>query len=140
MGNRLKSTTTTAPPARQARRRQFGEDGRTLGTAGHALVVSALALVFGAAMLNYMDRQALALLKPQLEVQFGWSDSDYAHINSGFQLATIASMLAVGWFVDRVGLRAGYAIGVGGWSIAQMSHVLVTTVAGFFTTRVALAA
>lgn len=101
---------------------------------------AALALVFGAAMLNYMDRQALALLKPQLEVEFGWTDGDYAHINSGFQLATIGSMLAVGWFVDRVGLRAGYAIGVGGWSIAQMTHVLVTTVTGFFTTRVALAA
>jgi ACS family hexuronate transporter-like MFS transporter len=73
-------------------------------------------------------------------VQFGWTDTDYAHINSGFQIATIASMLAVGWFVDRVGLRAGYAIGVGGWSIAQMTHVLVTTVTGFFSTRVALAA
>src|SRR5690349_3709315 len=33
---------------------------------------AALALVFGAAMLNYMDRQALALLKPELEAQFGW--------------------------------------------------------------------
>ncbi len=109
-------------------------------TAADSVRWAALALVFGAAMLNYMDRQALALLKPTLEVQFGWSDGDYAHINSGFQLATIASMLAVGWFVDRVGLRAGYAIGVGGWSIAQMSHVLVTTVTGFFTTRVALAA
>jgi len=100
----------------------------------------ALALVFGAAMLNYMDRQALALLKPTLEVEFGWSDSDYAHINSGFQITTIASMLIVGWFVDRVGLRLGYAVGVGGWSIAQMCHVLVTTVTGFFSVRVALAA
>ena len=108
-------------------------------TAADGMRWAALALVFGAAMLNYMDRQALALLKPQLEEQFGWSESDYAHINSGFQIATIASMLAVGWFVDRVGLRAGYAIGVGGWSIAQMTHVLVTTVTGFFTTRVALA-
>ena len=101
---------------------------------------AALALVFGAAMLNYMDRQALALLKPELETQFEWSESQYAHINSGFQLATIASMLAVGWFVDRVGLRAGYAIGVGGWSLAQMTHVLVTTVTGFFSTRLALGA
>jgi MFS transporter, ACS family, hexuronate transporter len=108
-------------------------------TAADGVRWAALALVFGAAMLNYMDRQALALLKPELEAQFGWSESDYAHINSGFQIATIASMLAVGWFVDRVGLRAGYAIGVGGWSIAQMTHVLVTTVTGFFTTRVALA-
>jgi ACS family hexuronate transporter-like MFS transporter len=101
---------------------------------------AALALVFGAGMLNYMDRQALALLKDPLQEQFGWSESDYAHINSGFQIATIASMLAVGWFVDRVGLRAGYAIGVGGWSLAQMTHVAVTTVAGFFSTRVALGA
>ena len=101
---------------------------------------AALALVFGAAMLNYMDRQALALLKPELEAQFGWRESEYAHINSAFQIATIASMLAVGWFVDRAGLRIGYAIGVGGWSLAQMTHVLVTTVNGFFVTRFTLGA
>jgi ACS family hexuronate transporter-like MFS transporter len=101
---------------------------------------AALALVFGAAMLNYMDRQALSLLKDPLQQQFKWTESDYAHINSGFQIATIASMLAVGWFVDRVGIRAGYAVGVGGWSLAQMTHVLVTTVTGFFTTRFVLGA
>ncbi len=100
---------------------------------------AALALVCAAAMLNYLDRQALSLLKPDLAAQFGWSDVDYAHINSGFQIATIVSMLLVGWFVDRVGLRAGYAAGVGGWSLAQIGHVLVTTIAGFFTVRVALA-
>jgi MFS transporter, ACS family, hexuronate transporter len=109
-------------------------------TAADGVRWAALALVFGAAMLNYMDRQALALLKPELEVQFKWSESDFAHINSGFQIATMASYLAVGWFVDRVGLRAGYAIGVGGWSLAQMTHVLVTTVTGFIATRAALGA
>ena len=108
-------------------------------TAADAARWAALALVFGAAMLNYMDRQALALLKPELAEQFDWSDSDYAHINSGFQIATIASMLAVGWLVDRAGLRAGYAIGVGGWSLAQMAHVAVTSVTGFFSVRVVLA-
>ena len=51
-------------------------------TAADTMRWAALALVFGAAMLNYMDRQALALLKPQLEVEFGSSDPDYAHINS----------------------------------------------------------
>lgn len=99
----------------------------------------ALALVCAAAMLNYLDRQALSLLKPELAAQFQWSDVDYAHINSGFQLATIVAMLVVGWFVDRVGLRAGYAAGVGGWSLAQIAHVFVTSVAGFFSVRVALA-
>ncbi len=99
---------------------------------------AALALVFSAAIINYLDRQAIALLKPTLEAEFGWSDIDYAHIVSGFQLATVLSILAVGWFVDRVGLRAGYAIGVGGWSFAQMLHAVVTTVTGFFWVRVAL--
>lgn len=99
-----------------------------------------LALVFGAALLNYVDRQTIALLKPELEEEFGWSDRDYAHIVSAFQLATIFSMLAVGWFVDRVGLRAGYAFGVGGWSLAQMAHAFVSTVSGFFAVRAVLGA
>ncbi len=98
----------------------------------------ALALVFAAAMINYIDRQAIALLKPELEKEFGWSDLDYAHIVSGFQLATVSSILLVGWFVDRVGLRVGYAIGVGAWSLAGMAHALVTTVGGFIGVRVAL--
>jgi len=98
----------------------------------------ALILVFGAAMINYIDRQAIALLKPTLEIEFGWSDLDYAHIVSGFQLATAASMLAAGWFVDRLGLRVGYAIGVGAWSLAGIAHALVTSVAGFVGVRIAL--
>jgi ACS family hexuronate transporter-like MFS transporter len=101
---------------------------------------AALALVFFAAMINYIDRQAIALLKPMLEQEFGWSDVDYAHIVSGFQLATVASIFLVGWFVDAVGLRLGYAIGVGGWSLAAMAHAFVTTVTGFFTVRVILGA
>ena len=98
----------------------------------------ALILVFGAAMINYIDRQAIALLKPTLEVEFGWSDLDYAHIVSGFQLATAASMLVAGWFVDRLGLRVGYAIGVSAWSLAGIAHALVTSVAGFVGVRIAL--
>jgi ACS family hexuronate transporter-like MFS transporter len=99
---------------------------------------AALALVFAAAMINYIDRQAIALLKPMLEDEFGWTDLDYAHIVSGFQLATVCSIMAAGWFVDRVGLRWGYAIGVGAWSLAGIAHAFVTTVAGFVGVRIAL--
>jgi len=108
------------------------------GAGGDRLRWAALALVFFAAMINYIDRQAIALLKPMLEDEFGWSDVDYAHIVSGFQLATVASIFLVGWFVDTVGLRVGYAIGVGGWSLAAMMHAFVTTVSGFFAVRVVL--
>ena len=99
---------------------------------------AALSLVFSAAMINYIDRQTIALLKPILEVEFGWSDIDYAHIVSGFQIAIIGSTLLVGWFVDRVGLRTGYALGVGGWSFAAIAHAFVSTVTGFMWARVVL--
>jgi MFS transporter, ACS family, hexuronate transporter len=100
---------------------------------------AALALVFFAALLNYADRQILAILKPTLEVEFNWTDRDYGHMSSAFQLATMFSLLAVGWFVDRVGLRWGYAWGVGVWSLAGMAHALMTTVAGFIGVRIVLA-
>ncbi|MBI1338807.1 MFS transporter [bacterium] len=107
-------------------------------TAADRIRWAALVLVFFAALLNYLDRQAIALLKPALSEDLGWSDLDYAHIVSGFQIATILSMLAVGWFVDRVGVRVGYALGVGGWSLTQMAHAFVTTVSGFFWVRALL--
>jgi ACS family hexuronate transporter-like MFS transporter len=99
----------------------------------------ALALVFFAALLNYADRQILAILKPTLEEEFNWTDRDYGHMSSAFQLATMFSLLAVGWFVDRVGLRWGYAWGVGVWSLAGMAHAVMTTVAGFIGVRSVLA-
>ena len=64
-----------------------------------------VALVFVAIMLNYVDRQILALLKPTLEAEFRWSDSDYANMVSAFQFAAAVAFLGTGWFIDRVGLR-----------------------------------
>ena len=97
-----------------------------------------LALTFAATTLNYVDRQVIALLKPLLEREFGWRDTDYAHIVSGFQAATAASFLFAGWFVDRMGLRRGYAIGVGAWSVAAAAHALAATVGQFLGVRIAL--
>lgn len=58
---------TTAPPAPRARRRQTGEDGRTLATAGHALVVSALALAFGALLSAPGLHKSATSLQPGFE-------------------------------------------------------------------------
>ncbi|MEZ5938396.1 MAG: MFS transporter [Hyphomonadaceae bacterium] len=101
---------------------------------------AALALVFFAALLNYLDRQTIAFLKAPMSDEFGWSDGDYAHIVSAFQLATIVCTLLAGWFMDRVGLRAGYAFGVGGWSLAQIGHAVFTSVTSFYWVRAALGA
>lgn len=99
-----------------------------------------LALVFVAIMLNYVDRQVLALLKPTLEARFDWSDRDYGHMASAFQFAAAFGYLGVGWFIDRVGLRRGFALGVGIWSLACMAHAFAATVVQFVTARAILGA
>ncbi len=99
-----------------------------------------VALIFVAIMLNYVDRQILALLKPTLEAQFRWSDQDYANMGTASQVATAVAFLGTGWFIDRVGLRRGFASGVAVWSLAAMAHALVATVGGFIAARVVLSA
>ena len=97
-----------------------------------------VSLAFAAIMLNYVDRQIIAILKPTLQTQFGWTNRDYSHMASAYQLAAALAFLGSGWFIDRIGLRKGFAIGVGAWSLAGMAHALVATVSGFVTARVAL--
>jgi len=97
-------------------------------------------LVFFAIMLNYVDRQILALLKPTLEAEFKWSDQDYANMLSAFQVSAAVAFLGTGWFIDRVGLRIGFALGVAVWSLAGMAHAFATTVNAFIVSRVVLGA
>lgn len=99
-----------------------------------------VALAFVAIVLNYVDRQIIALLKPTLQLEFDWSERDYSHMASAFQFAAAISFLGTGWFIDRVGLRKGFALGVGIWSLAGMAHAFVTTVGGFIAARAVLGA
>nr|WP_295659088.1 MFS transporter [Polymorphobacter sp.] len=99
-----------------------------------------IVLLFVAITLNYVDRQVLALLKPTLEAEFHWSDQQYAHLGSTFQIAAAAALLFVGPFVDRVGVRRALGIGVAVWSLAGMAHSFASSVQQFVVARVALAA
>ena len=99
-----------------------------------------VALLFVGNALNYVDRQVLALLKPTLEAEFHWSDAEFAHLGSSFQIAAAGALLFVGWFVDRLGVRVAYAIAVVVWSAAGMAHALAQTVQQFVIARIVLAA
>src|SRR5271157_90981 len=54
------------------------------------------ALLFLGTTVNYVDRQVVGLLKPILEQQFKWTESDYANIVFCFQLAYAIGLLLVG--------------------------------------------
>lgn len=89
------------------------------------------ALLLFAAIINYIDRQVIGILKPTLVDTFGWSDERiYSSIIFCFQLAYAIGFLFAGKFMDAIGVRRGFAISVTLWSIAAMAHGL----AGFVTT------
>ncbi len=92
------------------------------------------ALLFFATTVNYLDRQVLSLLKPTLEDEFGWSNTDYANIASVFQFAYAISMLFAGRFVDKLGTKKGYAWAIIIWSLAAMMHAYAIPIGQLFST------
>lgn len=95
-------------------------------------------LLFFATTVNYIDRQILALLKPILDDQLHWTNTEYGEVNAAFQGAYALGLLFFGVFVDRVGTKIGYAVSIAAWSLSAIGHGLVGSVSGFFRARVAL--
>jgi ACS family hexuronate transporter-like MFS transporter len=88
-------------------------------------------LLLGAAVINYIDRQVIGILKPTLAGTFGWSDERiYSSIVFCFQLAYALGFIFAGRVMDAIGVRRGFAISVTLWSIAAVAHGL----AGYVTT------
>lgn len=93
------------------------------------------ALLFCATTINYVDRQVLGVLAPQLQSTVGWNEIQYGYIVTAFQAAYAIGLLVVGRFIDRFGTRIGYAVAIGLWSLAAMGHALVHTALGFGVAR-----
>lgn len=83
-------------------------------------------LVFFATTINYLDRQVISLLKPTLEKEFTWTESDYANIVVAFQFAYAIGMVGAGRIIDKVGTKIGYALTLFLWSIASILHAFAT--------------
>src|SRR5579871_488704 len=93
------------------------------------------ALLFFITTLNYMDRQVLGVLAPELQRVIRWNEIEYGNIVTVFQAAYAAGLLLAGRFIDRAGTRLGYAIAIGVWSLATMGHSLARSVLAFAASR-----
>ena len=96
------------------------------------------ALLFFATTVNYLDRQVLSLLKPALEVEFNWSDTDYANIVMVFQFVYAISMLFAGRIIDWLGTKAGFAWALVVWSVGAVLHAFAKGTGGFMFARAVL--
>ncbi|MDN3582539.1 MFS transporter [Mucilaginibacter flavus] len=97
-----------------------------------------VSLLFFATTINYLDRQVIGLLKPVLEVEFKWTESDYGYIVMAFSTAYAAGLLVFGGFIDKIGTKLGYTISLIVWSVAAMLHAIVKSTFGFGVVRAAL--
>lgn len=95
-------------------------------------------LVFLATTVNYIDRQVIGILKPTLQLEFGWSEIDYSNIVFAFTLAYAMGLLVTGRLIDRLGTKRGYAVALTLWSAAAMAHAAARSMTGFATARFAL--
>jgi MFS transporter, ACS family, hexuronate transporter len=95
-------------------------------------------LLFFATTVNYIDRQILSLLKPILDEQLQWTNTEFGYVNSAFQGAYGIGLLIFGWFIDKYGTKIGYTVSIAAWSVAALGHALVGSVTGFLFARIAL--
>ncbi len=86
-------------------------------------------LLFGSVALNYIDRNIIGILKQPLSDELRWSERDYAHIASAFQMAYAFGYLFGGRVVDRLGVKRGLPWFVFLWSLAAAGHGLVSLIA-----------
>ncbi|NJO14003.1 MAG: MFS transporter [Rhizobiales bacterium] len=75
-----------------------------------------------AGVFNAMDRPIIAILKPDMMADFGWSDSDFGDLAAVTQFSAAFAFLFTGWLVDRLGVRNSMMAGVTTWSFAAMAH------------------
>jgi MFS transporter, ACS family, hexuronate transporter len=75
-----------------------------------------------AGVFNAMDRPIIAILKPDMMADFGWSDSDFGDLAAVTQFSAAFAFLFTGWLVDRLGVHRSMQVGATAWSFAAMAH------------------
>jgi ACS family hexuronate transporter-like MFS transporter len=91
-----------------------------------------------AGILGLIDRQIIAVLKPTISAELGWSDKDYGNLSAWFQFSIAIALLGAGPLADRLGVKLSNAIGVFSWSVVAMVHGLAHSLIQFTVARASL--
>lgn len=79
-------------------------------------------LLFFATTINYVDRAVIGILKPTLMEDLHWTESDFSIVIMWFSFAYAIGYAVAGRFMDKLGVRVGYALAVLVWSLAAIAH------------------
>jgi ACS family hexuronate transporter-like MFS transporter len=91
-----------------------------------------------AGVFNAMDRPIIAILKPDMMADFGWTNSDFGDLAAVTQFSAAFAFLGTGWLVDRLGVHRSMQVGATAWSIAAIAHGWAVTTWHVVAARVGL--
>src|SRR5215470_5829631 len=69
-------------------------------------------LLFASTVINYIDRQTLSVLAPNLKIQYQWNNQQFAALVIAFRVAYSVGQTVAGRLIDRIGTRKGLTITV----------------------------
>ena len=100
-----------------------------------------IALIALATVINYIDRQSLSVLWPQIAEELYPSHSSderkeiYAWISIVFVFSYAFGQAIFGKIFDLIGTRLGFALSIGVWSISTALHAVARGVGSFILFR-----
>jgi len=95
-------------------------------------------LLFAITTINYMDRNILGVLKPTIQGDLQFTETDFGNIIFFFSIAYAIGYAGMGWLTDKIGIRLGLAAAAIAWCLASTAHGLVSSVTGFILARIVL--
>ncbi|WP_241735994.1 MFS transporter [Caulobacter sp. RHG1] len=97
-----------------------------------------IGLIAVATVVNYIDRNALAVMWPEIASEIGATKQDYALLVTIFMLFYALGQFVFGKLFDAIGVRLGFALSIGFWSISIMLHALASSILSFSIFRAML--
>ena len=95
-------------------------------------------LIAVATVVNYIDRNALAVMWPEISREIGASKEDYALLVTVFMLFYAAGQFLFGRLFDVIGVRLGFALSIAVWSVSIALHALAQSIVSFSVFRALL--
>ncbi|KER82215.1 MFS transporter [Xanthomonas arboricola] len=97
-----------------------------------------VALIAVATVINYIDRNALAVMWPAISRDIGATKEDYALLVTIFMLFYAAGQFVFGRLFDIIGTRLGFALSIAVWSISIALHAVTHSIMAFSVVRALL--
>ncbi len=113
-----------------------------------------IALLFLATTINYVDRNTLSFIMandtfrkellglPQQQILSSIDHKhfliEYGKVDAIFKLSYAFGFLLMGWFIDKIGVRYGYAVSIFIWVVSALMHSTVSSFTGLSIVRFTL--